>query len=81
LLQSGEPIALVFSDIVMPGGMTGYDVAEWVRSMKPELRVVLTSGYSNVPLAASETVRAVKVLGKPYTREQLACALREALHG
>ena len=81
LLRSGERIALVFSDIVMPGGMTGYDVAEWVRSMKPELRVVLTSGYSNVPLAASETVRAVKVLGKPYTREQLACALREALHG
>ena len=36
LLESGEPIALVFSDIVMPGGMTGYDVAEWVRSMKPE---------------------------------------------
>ena len=30
LLKSGEPIALVFSDIVMPGGMTGYDVAEWV---------------------------------------------------
>ena len=47
LLESGEPIALVFSDIVMPGGMTGYDVAEWVRSMKPELKVLLTSGYSD----------------------------------
>jgi signal transduction histidine kinase len=81
LLQSEEPIALVFSDIVMPGGMTGYDVAEWVRSMRPELKVVLTSGYSDVPLAASEAVRAIKVLGKPYTREQLACALREALDG
>jgi CheY-like chemotaxis protein len=81
LLESGEPIALVFSDIIMPGGMTGYDVAEWVRSMKPELKVVLTSGYSDVPLAASEAVRAIKVLGKPYTREQLACALREALDG
>jgi signal transduction histidine kinase len=81
LLQSGEPIALVFSDIVMPGGMTGYDVAERVRSMKPELKVVLTSGYSDMPLAASEGVRAIKVLGKPYTREQLACALREALDG
>ena len=54
LLESGEPIALVFSDIVMPGGMTGYDVAEWVRSMKPDLKVVLTSGYSDMPLAVSE---------------------------
>jgi signal transduction histidine kinase len=80
LLQSGEPIALVFSDIIMPGGMTGYDVTEWVRSMRPEIKVVLTSGYSDVPLAASEAVRAIKVLGKPYTREQLAYALREALH-
>ena len=81
LLESGQPIALVFSDIVMPGGMTGYDVAEWVRSMKPDLKVLLTSGYSEMPLAVSEAVREIKVLGKPYTREQLACALREALDG
>ena len=79
LLKSEEPIALVFSDIIMPGGMTGYDVAEWVRSMKPELKVLLTSGYNDVPLAASEAVRAIQVLGKPYTREQLAFALRETL--
>ena len=81
LLESGEPIALVFSDIVMPGGMTGYDVAERVRSMKPDLKVLLTSGYSDVPLAVSETARKIKVLGKPYTREQLGCALRDALDG
>jgi signal transduction histidine kinase len=79
VLQSGEPIALVLSDIVMPGGMTGYDVAEWARSMKPDLKVVLTSGYSDMPLAASESVRSIEVLGKPYTREQLAYVLREAL--
>ena len=71
LLKSGEPIALVFSDIVMPGGMTGYDVAEWVRSMKPEVKVLLTTGYSEMPLAVSEAARKIKVLGKPYTREQL----------
>jgi CheY-like chemotaxis protein len=81
LLESGEHIALVFSDIVMPGGMTGYDVAEWVQSMKPEVRSLITSGYSDMPLAASEAAQKIKVLGKPYTREQLACALREALDG
>jgi two-component SAPR family response regulator len=71
----------VFSDIVMPGGMTGYDVAEWVQSMKPEVKALITSGYSDMPLAASEAARKIKVLGKPYTREQLACALREVLDG
>jgi CheY-like chemotaxis protein len=81
LLESGEPVALVFSDIVMPGKMTGYDVAEWIRSQRPDLKVVLASAHSNMPLATSEAVREIRVLGKPYTREQLAHAFREALHG
>jgi len=81
ILEAGEPVALVFSDIVMPGKMTGYDVVEWIRSKRPDLKVVLTSAHSNMPLAASEAVREVRVLGKPYTREQLAYAFREALHG
>jgi CheY-like chemotaxis protein len=81
LLESGEPIALVFSDILMPGGMTGYDVAEWVQSMKPEVKVLQTTGYSEMPVAVNDAARKIKVLAKPYTREQLACALREALNG
>jgi CheY-like chemotaxis protein len=81
LLECGEPIALVFSDIVMSGGMSGYDLAEWVRLMKPEIKVLLTSGYRDIPIGASEAVRKIKVLGKPNTREQLAWALREALDG
>ena len=80
LLESGAPIALVFSDIVMPGGMTGYDVAERVRSMKPDLKVLLTSGYSDLGVEVGKTARDAKILGKPYTRAQLACALREALN-
>ena len=79
LLDSGEQAALLFSDIALPGSMTGYDVAEWVRLKKPGLKVLLTTGYSDTPLAASEAVRRIRVLDKPYTREQLAHALREAL--
>ncbi len=81
LLESGEPIALVFSDIVMPGGMTGYDVAERVRSMKPDLKVLLTSGYSDLGVKVGKTASDARLLGKPYTRAQLACALREVLNG
>ena len=62
----------------MPGRMTGYDVAEWVRSNKPGLKVLLTTGYSNVPTVVSKAARGIRVLGKPYTREQLAHALRGA---
>jgi len=79
LLESAEPIALVFSDIVMPGGMSGHDLAEWIRSRKPDLKVLLTSGHADVPPAASESVQDRKVLWKPYTRQQLACAIRDAL--
>ena len=81
LLESGEPVALVFSDIVMPGGMTGYDVAERVRSMSPHLKVLLASGYSGLDVKMRKTARDFKTLEKPYSRAQLACALREALHG
>jgi CheY-like chemotaxis protein len=81
LLKSGDPVVLVFSDVVMPGGMTGYDVAEWVQSMKPDVKVLQTTASSDVPVAVSKAARKIKVLGKPYTREQLACALREALDG
>ena len=42
-LKSDEPIALVFSDIVMPGGMTGHDLARWV-SPPALVKVLLTSG-------------------------------------
>ena len=79
LIESEEQFALVFSDIVMPGSMTGYHIAEWVRSNNPGLKVLLTTGYSNVPTVVSKATRGIRVLGKPYTREQLAHALRGAL--
>ena len=81
LLEVGTPTDLIFADIVMPGGMTGYDVAQWVRSRRPDLKVLLTSGYANPSAAVNDGVREIKVLSKPYTREQLAQAVREALHG
>ena len=80
-LEIGTPVALVFTDIVMPGAMTGYDVAKWVRSSRPDLKVLLTSGYANPPAAVNDAVREIRVLDKPYTREQLAQAMRETLHG
>ena len=64
-LGSGDPIALVFSDIVMPGSMTGYDLADWICAMKPDVKVLLTSGYRDEQLAVIATLRQVEALLSP----------------
>ena len=72
---------LVLSDIVMPGGMTGYDVARWVTSNKPGIQIILCSGHHDEDPGSDvrTPIRDVIVLGKPYSREQLARALSNAL--
>ena len=80
LLKSGETVDLVFSDVVMPGGMTGFDLAAWVRANRPEIPVVLTSGFAEDAaqnLAQDETAAAI--LRKPYSGDDLAAAIRGAL--
>jgi CheY-like chemotaxis protein len=76
-LKSDEPIALVFSDIVMPGGMTGHDLARWVLAAKPGVKVLLTSGYNTE--RGSDEIARIKVLAKPYTLTELAHSIHEAL--
>ena len=78
-LSSHEPIQLCLSDVVMPGGMTGYDVARWVAANKPGVKVIMCSGYNEGDRGAGQGAHGVAVLGKPYTRDQLAGALSNAL--
>jgi CheY-like chemotaxis protein len=80
ILAKHRDIALLFSDIVLGSGMTGYDLIREARKLYPGLPALLTSGYER---AASEDEGSssldVDVLRKPYRREQLAAALRKAL--
>ena len=80
LLDAGERIDLIFSDVVMPGGMTGYELAIHARERFPLLKVLLTSGYDAV-LASEQDMTGsdLRVLRKPYKQAELARALREAL--
>ena len=80
-LKSEEPVQIVLSDVVMPGAMTGYDVARWVASNKPEIKVILCSGYNEeAPRVESQSsIVDIVVLGKPYSRAQLARALSDAV--
>lgn len=78
VLKRESDIELVFSDVVMPGGMSGYDVAEWVRTHRPGVKVLLASG--NVDFAADRPPDAeLRVLAKPYMQATLAHAVRELL--
>ncbi|MFZ1109966.1 MAG: PAS domain S-box protein [Rhodomicrobium sp.] len=80
LLKSGAPVQLVLSDVVMPGGMTGYEVARWVASNRPDIKVIICSGYNEGDrTGANKPAQSLVTLGKPYSREQLARALRDAL--
>jgi signal transduction histidine kinase/CheY-like chemotaxis protein len=77
LIESGVPIDLVLSDVVMPGGVSGLDLARMLRERHPELPVVLATGYSEcASQVASESFALVE---KPYRRDLLAASLRSAL--
>ncbi len=78
-----EPVALLFSDVVMPGGMDGFALAERVRARWPAVRVLLTSGFSGdrVNLRLDGLRTPAKLLGKPYDLEELARAVHDALVG
>ncbi len=54
-LRPGRDIDLVFSDVVMPGGMSGFDLARWVREHAPTVPVLLTSGFAEDVARAGET--------------------------
>ncbi len=76
-LRSEARVDVLFSDIVMPGGMNGVQLAVEAGRLRPGLRVLLTSGYTNEALVGEHRVPAdVPILTKPYRREELAKRLR-----
>jgi PAS domain S-box-containing protein len=83
LLDEVGDIDLVFTDLVMPGGMSGLDLARRVREARPDARIILTSGYSAELMKREEGAGLdLRVLRKPYRQGDLARAFREALgHG
>jgi PAS domain S-box-containing protein len=79
LSQHGD-VDVLFSDIVMPGGMTGWELAERARAARPDIKVLLTSGYALETLASRGRLDpSVAVLNKPYRKADLARRLREVI--
>ena len=77
LVRGGAPVDLLFSDVMMPGGMNGFELVRAVRALRPDLKALVTSGYANVRNDADS--RTVPILVKPYGRATLARQLRALL--
>ena len=74
--DEGHDVDILFTDVVMPGGLSGFEVARRARAKKPRLKVLFTSGYAEEALALNGDER---ILRKPYAAETLAKALREMM--
>ena len=76
MLEGGLDTDVVFSDIVMPGKVSGVELAELLRERRPRLPVVLATGYTD----QRATVPGVQVLAKPYEIAQLVELLSSLAH-
>jgi len=80
LLEAGEEVDLLFTDVVMPGALRSPELAQRARILRPRVGVLFTSGYTeNAIVHGGRLDPGVELLGKPYTREQLARRVRQIL--
>jgi CheY-like chemotaxis protein len=77
ILAQGTKIDLVVTDQAMPR-MTGVQLAEAIIAHRPDLPIILATGYAEIPAGLGATLPR---LSKPFTQEQLAKALKEAIGG
>jgi len=82
LLESGERIDLLFTDVIMPGGMNGLELIERVHARRPGLPVLVTTGYMDELPGRGKPSGGLDVLSKPYQHQDLldrvAAALKRA---
>jgi two-component system NtrC family sensor kinase len=80
ILRRDEPIDLLFTDVVMPGGMNGITLAKEARQLRQDIKVLLTSGY-DATVAERQGADSFEILPKPYRQSQLADKLAGVLRG
>ena len=78
-LKDGLAVDAVFSDVLMPGGQSGFDLARWISGNRPGLAVLLTSGFSEDVMPDGGSAH-LQVLRKPYTQKELESELQRAIN-
>jgi CheY-like chemotaxis protein len=79
-LHSRAAVDLLLTDIIMPGGMDGWALAEAATQLRPGLKVLLTSGFNVGAASSMPPERApIDLLDKPYRKEELARRVRSVL--
>ncbi|MEP7706744.1 cache domain-containing protein [Paraglaciecola sp. 25GB23A] len=80
IITNNDTIDIVFSDIVMPGSINGFDLADILSTVKPGIKILLTSGFTGKMKQKESVARwASKLLSKPYRDLELAEAIRKTL--
>jgi PAS domain S-box-containing protein len=80
--EEGRPYAAVVMDLTVPAGMGGREAVARLRLLDPEVRAIVSSGFSNDPVMAEFRDHGFSgVIGKPYRLEELSSALRRAIGG
>jgi CheY-like chemotaxis protein len=80
IIRSSEPIDLLFTDVVLPGGISGRQLVDEVKPIRPELPVLFTTGYtSNAIVHHGRLDPGVQLLNKPYTQRELARKVSQLL--
>jgi signal transduction histidine kinase/ActR/RegA family two-component response regulator len=74
-----QHVDLLFSDIGLGRGLSGFELARWVRKNRPGTKVLLTTGHASGVAAEESTRDGFQILHKPYNRLQLAVALQDVL--
>ncbi|WP_315755642.1 MULTISPECIES: CHASE3 domain-containing protein [unclassified Bradyrhizobium] len=82
IVDQGRAFDLLFTDIIMPGGVNGRQLADTILATRPSLRVLYTSGYTDDAIIENrQHVPDALLLTKPYRRAELAQMVRRALDG
>ena len=82
LLDGAGHIDLLFSDLIMPGGMNGVVLAREVKRRRPQMRVLLTTGYAESSIERVDARGAeFELIQKPYKRSDLATKVRQVIDG
>ena len=82
VLESDVPVHLLITDMGLPGGMNGRQLADAGRALRPELKVLFITGYSEIAVTGEGPLDAgMRVITKPFAVEALAINIKEMIAG